>query len=113
MAVDEPAEEAESWPAPRPYLPGAPLPGPRADGYTGNWADAIKEAREAREAWEAAQYPVPAGPRHALQLHALAEMARSADYWTRRGLEHCWSRRPVRYARRQAERIRDGLRGPM
>ena len=108
VAVEDPAEEAESWPMPRPYVPGAPLPGPRADGLTGNWAEVIKEAKRAREAMEAAQFPVPAGPRHALQRWALSELAQSAAYWARRMAEP-----PARYVRRRIARMRAWLTGPL
>lgn len=51
-------------PAPRPYAPSAPDPGPRVEGLTGDWSEAMAEARRMHEARQA---PEPAGPRHARQ----------------------------------------------
>ena len=103
---DDLPEEAQSRPTPRPYIPDTAEPGPRVDGLTQNWAEMIAEARAAREAMEAAQFPVPAGPRHALQRWALSELAQSAAYWARRMAE-----RPARYIRRQHARLREWLTG--
>jgi hypothetical protein len=72
-----PRGQDEIWstpPAPRPYAPDA-LAGPRVEGLTGDWSDAMAEARAMHEAM---QPPEPSGPRHARRrLAFLAAVVRA------------------------------------
>jgi hypothetical protein len=65
----------ETWIA-RPYVPEAPDPGPKIEGLTGSWAEAMEEARQMHEAKLAAER---AGPRHARRHVFLGPVVRAAS----------------------------------
>ena len=61
------------WPA-RPYVPEASDPGPKADGMTRDWSEAMAEARRMHE--ERSARPEPPRRRHARGHVLLGAVAR-------------------------------------